>query len=790
MDLSAKFASSRAFLGLGPGGLRRDPTALFVGAAFAYAIAYGWAFLVHPWGDNGVQFLSDFGELPMQVLALGITLAIVLRGGSGWRPRAAWGLFALAVVVDMAGNALYGAYDLAGQQPFPSLADAFYLAFYPIVLLGLVTLPTLATREGLLRWRVWTNTLIVVLGGGMALIHFVVVPTVSTLTDDPLSSAISLAYPLGDLGLLAALGSIAARRPTRGGRWAIGLFSMAIAGWFFADFIFAIASLSDTWAFGGFADVCWLGGDLLFVLAARAYITGSRLEDAHEAAPVLPMVRWGPYVMLALGLGTLIVAAFAPNGDIIGVLAVLAAILVMLIVIRQVFEERERRDTEAALHAEQAAAAAALRNQAHHDVLTGLPNRLHLRERLEAEIGAARLTGRPVSLMFIDLNLFKDVNDTLGHAAGDELLIAVAARLTAAVRSADTVARLGGDEFAIVAPGASTAGALATASTAKAALEQPFEIAGTRVAISGSFGVATFPQGGAADYNELMRQADVAMYHAKREHLGPTAYDPAFDTAGNLSILTELRGAINGSGLHLLYQPWRDHGAGSTRLAEALVRWDHPTKGRLTPSDFLELASAAGLARDLDERVVTLACAQAKIWRQAGLDVTLSVNISRDALQDAGFGEVVKRILTAEGLPGTTLELEITEEGVLRHSEQAGRFVEQMRDLGVRMAIDDFGTGFSSLARLRDLRVGSLKIDQQFVRNALTEPDDAAIVEAVTALGHRLGLAVVAEGVEDKATLDYLDGLGVDFTQGYFISRPLEPEGLEAFLAGGRSARA
>jgi len=279
------------------------------------------------------------------------------------------------------------------------------------------------------------------------------------------------------------------------------------------------------------------------------------------------------------------------------------------------------------------------------------------------------------------------------------------------------------------------------------------------------------------------------MYRAKRARLGPTMYEPALEEHGpGPSALAELRSAISSDRIFILFQPIRERLTGRTPAVEAVVRWNHPKRGLLAPEEFLPLAMQTGLIRALDARVLDLACVQAHRWHDAGLTIRISVNVSRDSLQEPTFAKQLRKALDRHGVPGPAIELEVTEDGLLESAEQARRFVEEAHEMGVRTALDDFGTGFSSLGRLRDLPVHYLKIDRSFVIGATVEAKNAAIVEAIVGLAHRLGKQVVAEGVEDAATLDYLDALGVDFTQGYFIGEPVGPEGISARLRAEQAA--
>jgi diguanylate cyclase (GGDEF)-like protein len=477
-------------------------------------------------------------------------------------------------------------------------------------------------------------------------------------------------------------------------------------------------------------------------------------------------------------LTTLVVAALQDANDLI-VLVLLSVGLTMIVITHQFVDDYQCRRAESSLLAEKARAATELKRQARQDALTGLPNRLGLAEILAAEISLARLARRPLTLAFLDLNFFKAINDNFGHATGDQVLIEVGRRLEACVRAGDTVARISGDGFALILSAASSAQAIEVVNRVKSYLECPFVLANAEVSLGTAIGLATYPEGGALDDESLMHQAEIAMYQAKARHLDPTGYDSAYEPEGqDASDLAALRRCLTEEGLVLLFQPIWEPARQRTVGVEALVRWMHPTRGLLGAMDIIRLATQTGLIRLLDRRILDLACAQGQAWRSKGLSLRISVNLSRDSIQDPELADYVGQTLLRHDLPASALELEITEDGLLDNPSQASRFVGQMRELGVRMSIDDFGTGHSSLARLITLPVQVLKIDQSFVFHALTEPANAAIIESVVGLGHRLGLEIVAEGVEDRATLTYLEACGVDLIQGYLLGRPMSPEAL------------
>ncbi|HVA91343.1 MAG TPA: EAL domain-containing protein [Chloroflexota bacterium] len=417
---------------------------------------------------------------------------------------------------------------------------------------------------------------------------------------------------------------------------------------------------------------------------------------------------------------------------------------------------------------------AAMRRQARHDSLTGLPNRLLLHERLDTLLGTAKATGQSISLLLLDLDRFKDVNDTLGHLVGDGLLQHIATRLQRALGVTDTVCRLGGDEFALVLPAVDAEGATAVARLVLAALETPFQVGPHLLDPAGSVGIAVYPEHG-TDGLTLLRHADVAMYVAKRSQSGVALYESAHDqhSIRRLELARDLRVAIREDGLRLYYQPKVALPSGQFRGVEALLRWSHPTHGFIPPDEFVPLAEHTGLIGSLTEWVLLTALRQGQAWREAGQIIPIAINLSARGLQDQQFPDLVDRhIARCGGAPGD-LTLEITEGSLMTDPARAREVLVRLHALGVRLAIDDFGTGYSSLGYLKELPVDEVKIDKSFVLGMGTgDRRDEAIVRSVVAMAHALGLSVVAEGVEDAVTFALLGTFGCDVAQGYYLSRP------------------
>lgn len=436
--------------------------------------------------------------------------------------------------------------------------------------------------------------------------------------------------------------------------------------------------------------------------------------------------------------------------------------------------ERELR--EAAGRRERKNADETIRYLAYYDILTDLPNRTLFQDRLDQAVLAAKREHKPLVLLVMDLDRFKEVNDSLGHYAGDLLLREAGHRLRYGMRASDTVGRLGGDEFALLLPGVDREGATVAAVKVREMLEQPFIIEGQSLGVEASVGIALYPEHG-EDAATLLRRADVAMYAAKTGNLGQAVYDRTQDqhSPARLALLNDLHEALEESQLVLHYQPRVNLRSRRVSGVEALVRWQHPLYGLLPPEQFIPLAEQTGVIKSLSLWVLKAALSQAQAWRDAEFDSAVAVNLTMRNLQDPQTPDTIQGLLAEIGLDGRWLTVEITEDTVMSNAARALETLTRLRAMGVRIAIDDFGTGYSSLGYLKRLPVDELKIDQSFVRDMATDQNSSAIVRATIDLGHNLGLQVVAEGVEDEPTLDLLSRLGCDEAQGYYFSRALPP---------------
>ncbi|HEV7888866.1 MAG TPA: bifunctional diguanylate cyclase/phosphodiesterase [Acidimicrobiales bacterium] len=410
-----------------------------------------------------------------------------------------------------------------------------------------------------------------------------------------------------------------------------------------------------------------------------------------------------------------------------------------------------------------------------HDTLTGLPNRTLFRDRVDQGTAASRRNGGTLAVMLIDLDGFKEVNDTLGHHMGDVLLQQVAIRLERFLRGCDTVSRLGGDEFAVYLPDIpNIEAARESARRLLTALQEPFHLEGISLGVQASVGIAGFPEHG-LDTETLLQRADTAMYEAKRLKTGVEVYLQGRDRASRrkLALTGELRGAVEANQLLLHYQPKARLSDGAVVSVEALVRWNHPWYGMVAPTEFIPLAERTGVMRPLTINVLDQALRQIREWSRLQLELSVAVNISTQNFHDLLLPDEIAQLLARHGVPARLLEIEITESMLIADPLRAMDIMGRLSDMGIRLVIDDFGTGYSSLAYLKRLPVNGLKIDKSFVQHLTTDENDAVIVRSTIDLARNLGLDVVAEGVETKEAWDALHKLGCHLAQGYYLSPPL-----------------
>ena len=429
-----------------------------------------------------------------------------------------------------------------------------------------------------------------------------------------------------------------------------------------------------------------------------------------------------------------------------------------------------------------------LEYQASHDALTGLANRALLREHVERMV-ARRQGNREIQFAFliIDLDRFKEINDTLGHCHGDRVLQCLCPRLNACVRRTDTVARLGGDEFSIILDGATAQEALLVVEKLESSIAAPILVGEHSLSVGASIGIALYPAHG-EDWDTLLQHADIAMYAAKRARCGHAVYsdNQSSDHVEQLKLTSELRLAIEGNELELHYQPKLDLETRKVCGVEALIRWHHPRKGPLSANRIIALAEIGGLMKALGHWVFATAASQTVDWNRMGIDLEVAINLTPRTFNDPEFVErVIERIRQANS-HRLRLAVEITESAMISDPEQSRIIIDRLHEVGVKISIDDFGTGYSSLAYLKELPVDEVKIDQSFVQSMTDNSRDSCIVRTIIELGHNLGLRVVAEGVEHRSVLELLRGLGCDVAQGYYLSHPLTHQELERWYKSGQ----
>jgi diguanylate cyclase len=658
------------------------------------------------------------------------------------------GPLAAAIGLWTAGNAAWLVLAArSGAAPVPSIADVGFLGFYPPAYLAVVAL--IRARAPRFHASMW-------LDGGVAGLTVAALaaaaafgPIVDATGGSLATVATSLAYPLADLlvlALIAGTAMIGGRRPMR----SLVVLAAGLAVFAIGDVVFLFLSAQGDYQSGSPLSATWVVG--CAIMAFSAWVRPSAFDAAWTGVRAIVV----PLLCTALALGLIVVSRFAEVPTLafaLAIGAIAASAGRTLLTFREVGELAERRA------------------EARTDELTGLANRRSLTRRLE---DVAR-RGEPAALLLLDLDHFKELNDTLGHTAGDELLRRIGPRLRSVLGPRDLLVRLGGDEFGVVvARGEDDAARpLELAAALRRVLEAPFDLQGIALAVDGSIGIAHHPEH-ARDASGLLKCADIAMYIAKERRSGTEVYDAGHDrhTRDQLERASQLRGAIARGELLIHHQPKLDLHTGRYDSTEALVRWQHPTDGLLMPGAFLGLAEQTNAMRPLALEVLELALADAATWRAGGLALEVAVNLAAANLLDAELPAIVAAALERHGLPPSALRFEVTETTVLADPDRCVTVLQALRRMGVGVSLDDFGTGHASLARLATLPVDELKIDRSFITDIAHDAAHRAIARTIIELGRSLGLRVVAEGIEDDACLAALRELGCDAGQGFGLGRP------------------
>jgi len=658
-----------------------------------------------------------------------------------------------------------------GSVPFPSVGDGVYLLFFPLMMAALVA--TVRHHVRALALSAWLDCAVGSLGAA-AVLAVVLSPVLdSALTGSPsLATVVALAYPMGDLLLVAAVAGIAALGDVRlGRRW--GLLIAGLMVFAATDVVYALQVTNGTYVVGMPLDAGWAVGPALLAMWVDGATQGKQ-PVRHEARPATDgMALTVSTAATVAGLGVLVLGTQMPLSKLAVTLAgvtLLAAVARSQLAFRLLARMANLRRLDAAT-----------------DELTGLSNRRAL--YAEGHTRLAEPQCRRQALLMLDLDKFKEVNDNLGHHAGDQLLFQVAARLRANLCDGDFLARLGGDEFAMLLDDAGRHEAVNAAVKARAALDEPFVLGDATLYIQVTVGIAMFPDDtdDAPSLRTLLHKADIAMYKAKTSSEGHYVYsstdDADADGDGRLRTVQELLAAMNSDQLVLHYQPKVDLATGDVHSVEALVRWDHPTRGLLHPDAFLGLVEESGLMPSLNRVTLALALDQIANWQTHGRQLAVAINLSASSLVDSDLPAQIASMLAARGISPGALQLEITEEFLMVDRDRSRNILTRLREGGVQISVDDFGTGYSSLSYLRDLPIDELKLDRSFVLPMAEDARAAALVASTIDLAHSLGLRIVAEDVETLVAFTELTRLGCDQAQGFFISRPVPAVELDHWLS-------
>jgi diguanylate cyclase (GGDEF)-like protein len=746
-----------------PGGRRSVPEYGLGVLISGLVLAYGISLVVVERPVSGYNSLWDGWVLN---LALALPLIPVIIGAVRQpERRLAWVMIGLGILLNSVADLVYLLHDQnLSPTPFPAASDVPYLLSYVGFIAGVALLARSPGRDAR------TGSSLDGFIAGLALATLVALLWFGPVLDvrgSLLEVLVGLAYPVFDLVLITVLvTNLILNRRTLD--WALMTLMVGVMFFVIGDSIYLEQVAQDAYVPGTLLDLTWLLGIFFIGAAAAVPVPVERRRRSRDG-----LGAHSTATPLVFGLASMAVVAVALVTDPGPVQAVMVLAVFVAVVVRMWI-------TVGALHEAEAASS----RDANTDFLTGLSNRRDLLSRLEAmQAHPAALDGG-VGMLLIDLDGFKEVNDSLGHLAGDELLRIVAARCERVVGPDAVLARLGGDEYACALPIAGPEELVAVAERLQAVVFEPISLDGMTLRVDASIGLATSTDE-ALDVVELLRRADVAMYEAKHARLGIATYRPDRDpnSRERLQLVEELREAIERRELVLHYQPAVDLRTGRTRGVEALVRWERPGHGMVMPDDFVPLAERFGLIPKLTRAVIEQAVAEVASLRARGHELGMSVNISGSDLVDEQLPTYVVDTLELHRVPPQLLTLEITESVLASDIDRAQRSIDRLRSDGIQISIDDYGVGYSSMSQLLSLHVDELKIDKSFVLALDSDDRASAIVRSAVEFARALGLTVVAEGIESAGVLERLHGLDVDIAQGFYVARPLTSAHLADFLA-------
>jgi len=736
--------------------LERISRNMWIGFAILSALLVGYfiSLLVAPSSDQST-WLNGWGVCSLELVASGMCIARGLNRSPG---RSAPLILGLSLLSWTIGDFVLTFESLGGKTPpTPSWADPFYLLFYPLAYVATVRL--LRSGLGRLSRPNWLDGAVAGLGAATVCAAFAFHTIVHDAGASALGTAVNLSYPVGDLLLLSLV---------IGGT--VLLSGRGSVPWFLLAAGISLNVVGDTFnLFGNGILDSKIGSNLnaiawpasMVLIAMSVWMKPRKIDPLRELRTAGFMI---PSVAAAAGLVILVTGTVH---TVTRVALGLATATLLAVGLRLSLSARDLRLVTEERH-----------RQAQTDELTGLGNRRHLLHVIDAyfaDFNNPWTSERNLAFLYIDLNHFKEINDSFGHPAGDELLRQLGPRLTRAIPASGSVFRLGGDELAVVLIDVDADAAAQVAEDIIAEIVAPFFLHKLSASVGASIGIALAPFD-ATEGTGLMWCADTAMYRAKLGNVPYVFYDQEIDGGEQqLNLVEELRDAVDNGGFVLHYQPQLDLRSGEILAVEALIRWPHPRLGLVPPLKFIPLAEDAGLMKELTTWVLNESLAQCARWRASGRTLAVSVNVTATNLLEDGFADLVTDLLANHGLPGSALLIEITETSIITDFARSKAVIEKLRDLGIIVSIDDFGAGFTSLAYLSSLAVGELKLDRFFITGLSGEGKerDLELVRATIQLGHDMRLRVVAEGIEDVDTLDLLSELGCDRAQGYFISRPM-----------------
>lgn len=809
-------------------GVKSQPIHLFYLAALFIAVYLGIDFAINLLiVDPGRRIIySDISSPILGFVACAVLLLAAKQSAQySKRQGMAWGLIAFSTLAMALGDSSWGILELGfNEQPFPSVADFFYLLNYPLLLAGVLLLPeTAARREKEIKKALDAG--IVMVAAILVFWNFLMGPLVASNRDYPiLEQAILVAYPVGDIVLLWALLRIIYKRSYQQGENDVPAFWLAasLVVTIVADCIFTYQVVMGTYVSGGFLDILWRAGTLLIGLAGISQMTAirsfrsavkfpSKLESLVRSVSAL--TPYFPYLWLIAAYLMLMRSNNYPMYMDFLSLSLAVGGVIGLVLLRQMITltENDKLNLELQETMEQLQGQASELEKANqelqneiterkaveqqlmydslHDAMTGLPNRALFLDRLGQAIEyCKRRKEYTFAVLFVDIDQFKVINDSLGHLTGDQLLVAAGKRMKDCLRSSDTVARLGGDEFAILLDitGEKNSVLMITEKLLEA-LKLPFKLDRRELYVTASIGIVMSLKG-YLHPEEVLRDADIAMYRAKAS--GKARFE-TFDIKmrshafSRLQLEQDMRTALENGDFRLYYQPIVAMKSNQLISFEALIRWAHPKRGLLLPGDFLSVAEESGLILPIDKWVLNEACAQLKKWHEnypTLQNVSVNVNISNRQFSQPNFIERVMNTLQSHGLKPEALKLEITENVLISNYTAANEVFTRLRDLGIQLEIDDFGSGYSALGYLQHFPISAIKIDKSFVDEIGKSRRGLELIRAIVSMARELGMEAIAEGIETGEQLNELKGLSCDFGQGFLLSRPLDKESAEKIL--------